>query len=128
IDIHRSGISCDRNRRFAGRNAAATGAWYVCGLSPISSSFTRQKRHYVGNSARCEVVVDSPVGSPGYEVTAVRYGTRWTTRSDVSLPWGVYGEADEPTQMDYFFWVARSTECTILIDCGFNDASGGLRR
>jgi glyoxylase-like metal-dependent hydrolase (beta-lactamase superfamily II) len=48
-------------------------------------------------------------------------------KSDVFLHFGVYGEADEPTQMDYFFWVARSTERTILIDCGFNDASGSRR-
>ena len=71
--------------------------------------------------------MDSHVGSLGYEVTAVRYGTRWTTKSDVFLHFGVYGEADEPTQMDYFFWVARSSERAILIDCGFNDASGGRR-
>jgi glyoxylase-like metal-dependent hydrolase (beta-lactamase superfamily II) len=29
--------------------------------------------------------------------------------------------------MDYFFWVARNTERTILIDCGFNDLSGQRR-
>lgn len=69
----------------------------------------------------------SPGGSPGYEVTAVRYGTRSTTKSDVFLHFGVYGESDEPTQMDYFFWVARNAERTILVDCGFNDASGGRR-
>jgi glyoxylase-like metal-dependent hydrolase (beta-lactamase superfamily II) len=69
------------------------------------------------------VVVVSPGGSPGYDVTAVRYGTRSTTKSDVFLHFGLYGEADEPTTMDYFFWVARSAERTILVDCGFNDAS-----
>ena len=69
----------------------------------------------------------SPGGSPGYEVTAVRYGTRSTTKSEVFLHFGLYGEPDEPTQMDYFFWVARSAERTILVDCGFNDESGGRR-
>jgi glyoxylase-like metal-dependent hydrolase (beta-lactamase superfamily II) len=73
------------------------------------------------------VVVVSPGGSPRYEVTAVRYGTRSTTKSDVFLHYGLYGEPDEPTQMDYFFWVARSTERTVLIDCGFNEASGARR-
>ena len=69
----------------------------------------------------------SPGGSPGYEVTAVRYGTRSTTKSDVFLHYGLYGEPDEPTQMDYFFWVASNTERTILVDCGFSEASGARR-
>jgi glyoxylase-like metal-dependent hydrolase (beta-lactamase superfamily II) len=73
------------------------------------------------------VVVESPGSSPGYEVVAVRYGTRSTTKSDVFLHFGLYGEPDEPIQMDYFFWVARSTERAILVDCGFNDASGARR-
>lgn len=69
----------------------------------------------------------SPGDSPGYEVTAVRYGTRSTTKSDVFLHFGLYGEPDGPTQMDYFFWIARSAGRTILVDCGFNDASGARR-
>ena len=71
--------------------------------------------------------MDTPGGSPAYDVTAVRYGTRSTTKSDVFLHFGVYGEPDEPTQMDYYFWVARSAEHTILVDCGFNEASGARR-
>jgi glyoxylase-like metal-dependent hydrolase (beta-lactamase superfamily II) len=71
--------------------------------------------------------VESPGGSPSYEVTAVRYGTRSTTKSDVFLHFGLYDEPDEPMQMDYFFWVARSPERTILVDCGFNEMSGGRR-
>ena len=71
--------------------------------------------------------MDSPCGSPAYDVTAVRYGTRSTTKSDVFLHFGLYGEPDEPITMDYFFWVARSAERTILIDCGFNEASGARR-
>jgi glyoxylase-like metal-dependent hydrolase (beta-lactamase superfamily II) len=89
--------------------------------------FHQAARHQISNSPRCEVDVVSPGGSPGYEVTAVRYGTRSTTKSDVFLHFGLYGEPDEPTQMDYFFWVARDAERTILIDCGFNDASGARR-
>ena len=63
----------------------------------------------------------------GYEVTAVRYGCRLTTKSDVFLHFDTYGEADEPIGMDYFFWVARSPARTILIDCGFNEQSGARR-
>lgn len=63
----------------------------------------------------------------GYEVTAVRYGTRSTTKSEVFLHFGSYGEPDEPIGMDYFFWVARSKARTILVDCGFNERSGARR-
>ncbi len=62
-----------------------------------------------------------------YEVTAVRYGTRSTTKSDVFLHFDSYGEPDEPMAMDYFFWVARSAARTILVDCGFNARSGARR-
>ncbi len=63
----------------------------------------------------------------GYEVTAIRYGTRSTTKSDVFLHFGSYGEPDEPIGMDYFFWVARSAARTVLVDCGFNSRSGARR-
>jgi glyoxylase-like metal-dependent hydrolase (beta-lactamase superfamily II) len=50
-----------------------------------------------------------------------------TTKSDVFLHYELYGEPDEPVQMDYFFWVARNAERTILVDCGFNSRSGARR-
>jgi glyoxylase-like metal-dependent hydrolase (beta-lactamase superfamily II) len=62
-----------------------------------------------------------------YEVIIVRYGTRRTTRSDVFLNHSVYGEADGPIDMDYFVWIIRNPERTILVDTGFSDA-GGERR
>ena len=62
-----------------------------------------------------------------YEVLAVRYGTRLTRRSEVFLHYELYGEPDAQTQMDYFFWIARSSERTVLIDCGFNERSGPRR-
>jgi glyoxylase-like metal-dependent hydrolase (beta-lactamase superfamily II) len=73
------------------------------------------------------VVVVSVSDGPGYDVIAVRYGTRLTTKSDVFLHYGIYGEPDEPTQMDYFFWVLRGPERIILVDCGFNERSGSRR-
>ena len=63
----------------------------------------------------------------GYEVLAVRYGTRLTRRSEVFLHYEVYGEPDAETRMDYFFWVARRPGHTVLIDCGFNELSGARR-
>ncbi len=69
----------------------------------------------------------SPSDSPGYDVIAVRYGTRLTTKSDVFLHYSLYGEPDEPMRMDYFFWVLRGAGRTILVDCGFNERSGARR-
>lgn len=65
-------------------------------------------------------------GSP-YEVFAVRYGTRTARRSEVFLHHEVYGEPDAPMAMDYFFWVVRDAQRTVLVDCGFNEASGARR-
>jgi glyoxylase-like metal-dependent hydrolase (beta-lactamase superfamily II) len=66
-------------------------------------------------------------GSARHEVLAVRYGTRLTTMSDVFLHYSIYGEPDEPTRMDYFFWVIRGAKRVILVDCGFNERSGARR-
>ena len=66
-------------------------------------------------------------GSAGYEVLAVRYGTRVTRKSEVFLHFDLYGEPDADTRMDYFFWVARNSERAVLIDCGFNERSGARR-
>jgi glyoxylase-like metal-dependent hydrolase (beta-lactamase superfamily II) len=62
-----------------------------------------------------------------YQVTIVKYGTRRTVRSDVYLNYHLYGEPDGPIGMDYFFWVARNAERTIVVDTGFS-VSGGARR
>jgi glyoxylase-like metal-dependent hydrolase (beta-lactamase superfamily II) len=57
--------------------------------------------------------------SSGYEVLAVKYATRETVASQVFLNYHVYREADFPIVMDYFFWVLRNDERTIVIDTGF---------
>lgn len=62
-----------------------------------------------------------------YQVTIVKYGTRQTVRSDVYLNHHLYGEPDGPIGMDYFFWVVRNAERTIVVDTGFS-ATGGARR
>jgi glyoxylase-like metal-dependent hydrolase (beta-lactamase superfamily II) len=66
-------------------------------------------------------------GAESYQVLAIRYGTRTTRKSEVYLHFGRYGEPDAPMRMDYFFWVARSPTRTVVIDCGFNEASGQRR-
>jgi glyoxylase-like metal-dependent hydrolase (beta-lactamase superfamily II) len=62
-----------------------------------------------------------------YQVVIVKYGTRNTVRSDVYLNHHVYGEADGPIGMDYYFWVVRNAERTVLVDTGFSRAGGEAR-
>jgi glyoxylase-like metal-dependent hydrolase (beta-lactamase superfamily II) len=57
--------------------------------------------------------------SQGYEVLAVKYATRETVASQVFLNYHVYKQADFPIVMDYFFWVIRNDERTIIVDTGF---------
>lgn len=62
-----------------------------------------------------------------YEVVIVRYGTRTTRRSEVFLNYHLYGEADAPIDMDYFFWVVRNAHRTFVVDTGFSQVGGSNR-
>jgi glyoxylase-like metal-dependent hydrolase (beta-lactamase superfamily II) len=62
-----------------------------------------------------------------YVVTIAKYGTRQTVRSDVYLNYHLYQEPDDAIGMDYFFWIARNGERTILIDTGFSRRGGEVR-
>ena len=62
-----------------------------------------------------------------YEVFAVRSGTVTSPRSEFFYRYHMYGEPDGPQPMDYFFWVIRNEQRTILVDTGF-DASAGRKR
>jgi glyoxylase-like metal-dependent hydrolase (beta-lactamase superfamily II) len=62
-----------------------------------------------------------------YEVYAVRYGSLSTRRSALFAEYAVYGEPDGPMVMDYFFWVLRDGDRTVLVDTGF-DREVGRRR
>jgi glyoxylase-like metal-dependent hydrolase (beta-lactamase superfamily II) len=63
----------------------------------------------------------------GYEVLAVRYGTRTARKAETYLNYHVYGEPDADLPMDYFFWVVRDGTRTVVVDCGFG-AEAGARR
>jgi glyoxylase-like metal-dependent hydrolase (beta-lactamase superfamily II) len=54
-----------------------------------------------------------------YEVLAVRFGVWHTTKRRIYHSFDVYQEADEPVQIDYYFWVVRNTARTVLVDTGF---------
>lgn len=67
------------------------------------------------------------MSAPTYEVVAVRYGTRRTVRSEVFLNYGLYGEPDGPIGMDYFFWVVRNDQRTVVVDTGFSRTGAAAR-
>jgi glyoxylase-like metal-dependent hydrolase (beta-lactamase superfamily II) len=63
------------------------------------------------------------------EVLAVRYGSRVTTRAETFLNYHLYGEPDGEIDVDYYFWVIRDGDGTvILVDTGFAPAVGDRRR
>ena len=62
-----------------------------------------------------------------YEVAALRYGTRRTRKSECYYRWSSYGEPDAEIGMDYFFWVLRNGDSTIVVDTGFHPESGARR-
>jgi glyoxylase-like metal-dependent hydrolase (beta-lactamase superfamily II) len=62
-----------------------------------------------------------------YEVTALRYGTRTTRKSECYYRWSSYGEPDAEIGMDYFFWVLRRGDSVIVVDTGFEPDVGARR-
>jgi glyoxylase-like metal-dependent hydrolase (beta-lactamase superfamily II) len=65
--------------------------------------------------------------SDAWTVTALRYASRMTTRSDVFLRYAQYDEPDGPQEMAYYLWVLRNTTQTIVVDTGFSAAGGAAR-
>src|ERR1700733_15090321 len=63
-----------------------------------------------------------------YEVTIVKYGARSTTRNEVYLNYPLYHEDDGPIAMDYFFWIVRNSQRTIVVDTGFSPQGGQVRK
>lgn len=62
------------------------------------------------------------------EVIVVRYGTRQTTKSECYYNFRAYREPDAEMTMDYFFWIFRSAEQTIVIDTGFSPEAAIARK
>ncbi|GAA2243823.1 N-acyl homoserine lactonase family protein [Herbiconiux moechotypicola] len=62
-----------------------------------------------------------------YEFTIVKYGTRHGHRAEVFLNYHVHGLPDSPIDMDYFVWIARNAERTVLFDTGFSPAGAENR-
>lgn len=62
-----------------------------------------------------------------YEIVIAKYGTRATSRGEVFLNYHLYHEPDGPIGMDYFFWVLRNEQRTVVVDTGFSPAGGASR-
>lgn len=62
-----------------------------------------------------------------YEVIAVRYGTLASRRSALYLHWDAYGEPDGDERLDYFLYLLRHQDETIVLDTGFHPDSGRRR-
>src|ERR1017187_2072505 len=62
---------------------------------------------------------------PEYELFAVRYATRTAQRRDNFIGGDPH---DGPMPMDYFLWVAISSERTFVIDCGFTAEVAAKRK
>jgi glyoxylase-like metal-dependent hydrolase (beta-lactamase superfamily II) len=55
-----------------------------------------------------------------YEVLAIRYASRPAAKSELYLNFHLYGEPDDVIGLDYFIWVVRNAQRTILVDTGFS--------
>ena len=58
--------------------------------------------------------------SGGVRVDAIRYGSLEMARSRFFYDYASYGEADGVMEMDYLFFIVRSADETLLVDCGFD--------
>lgn len=71
---------------------------------------------------------NNPTNWNNPEVIVVRYGTRQTTKSECYYNFRAYREPDAEITMDYFFWIFRNDEQTIVIDTGFSPEAALARK
>jgi glyoxylase-like metal-dependent hydrolase (beta-lactamase superfamily II) len=60
-------------------------------------------------------------------VVIAKYGTRVGRRSEVYLNYPLYNEPDDDIRMDYFFWLIRNADRTVVVDSGFSPEGGANR-
>jgi glyoxylase-like metal-dependent hydrolase (beta-lactamase superfamily II) len=62
---------------------------------------------------------------PEYEIYAIKYGERVGTRGAIFM----HGDPHEaPLPMDYFVWVIKNADRTVVLDIGFSEAEGKRRK
>ena len=72
--------------------------------------------------------VDSrPVTQNPWEVVIIRHGTRTARKSEAFMNYAFYGEADGDYTTDYYLWVLRRGDETIVVDTGYS-AEGAEKR
>jgi glyoxylase-like metal-dependent hydrolase (beta-lactamase superfamily II) len=59
----------------------------------------------------------------GYEVYAVRYGSRPTHLSENFHRYGSYGRPDADFYVDYYYWVILGDDALIMVDTGYDEES-----
>ena len=62
-----------------------------------------------------------------YDVYALLYGRRLSTKAQEFLRWDVYREPDGPQEMAYYFWMIRHGDQIVLVDCGFDKERGAAK-
>jgi glyoxylase-like metal-dependent hydrolase (beta-lactamase superfamily II) len=64
-----------------------------------------------------------------YEVLIIKYGTRETIRREVFLNYHLYDKPDGQSDidMDYYVWVARNADRTVVIDTGYSTQTAQRR-
>lgn len=69
------------------------------------------------------------VSEPNYEVYALCYSRRPGEKASHFFQYGIYDEDDatQPSGLDYFFWVVRDDDRTVLVDCGFSAEQAAAR-
>ena len=71
--------------------------------------------------------VNPPAADSGAQVIIAKYGTRVGRRSEVYLNYPLYGQDDADIGMDYFFWIIRDPQGTVVVDTGFSPQGGANR-
>lgn len=69
----------------------------------------------------------SSTRNASYEVYALRYASRDTMASEKYYRYELYAEPDKEYRTDYYFWLARNNERTVLVDCGYSEMSATAR-
>jgi glyoxylase-like metal-dependent hydrolase (beta-lactamase superfamily II) len=72
--------------------------------------------------------MDSTTVSNPYEVYALRYGSRSNiTSKEIFFRYELYDEPERSYRLDYFFWLLRNGDRTVLVDCGFSPEQAAER-
>ncbi len=102
----------------------------LCGAALIGS--TAQSMLAAQTTSKRQQAGDNPAGdkqtmkTPVYEVYALRYASKLERTRNENFIFD-FDPHDGPMPMDYFVWLLKSNEHTILVDSGFNQTSGKAR-